>query len=58
MAELQAKHVKASGPGTKGELKKDGYAAGSVPISMRGSKPGKTSKVGYTGPNVARATGS
>lgn len=33
------------------EKKKDGYASGTVPKSMIGNKPGKTDKVGYSGPN-------
>lgn len=36
--------------------KKDGYASGPVPKSMMGSKPGKTEKHGYSGPNVTRAS--
>lgn len=38
--------------GTNAEMKKDGYAKGPVPKSMIGTKPGKTDKVGYSGPNV------
>lgn len=41
--------------GTNAPKKMDGYAGlGPVPPSMIGSKPGKTNKKGYTGPNVQR----
>lgn len=57
MGQINSKHVKASNStGETGTMKKDGYAAGSVPKSMQMSKPGKTNKKGYSGPNVARGT--
>lgn len=42
--------------GKTGSKKKDGYAAGSVPSSMLGTKAGKVEGEGYSGPNVTRAT--
>lgn len=49
------KHVKASGPGSTGKVKKDGYAAGPVPTGQVGTKTGKTPHAGYSGPSVAQA---
>lgn len=55
MADLTAKHEKVSGYGTSVTQKKDGYASGGPDDRVIGNKPGKTNKVGYTGPNVAKA---
>lgn len=55
MAELNAKHVRTS-RGSTPSVKKDGYADGTVPPSMRGTKPGKSRTAGYSGPNIAKAS--
>lgn len=47
------KHQRASKHSDDPPYMKDGYAKGPVPKAMRASKPGKTDKVGYTGPDVA-----
>jgi hypothetical protein len=58
LASINAKHVKVTGQSTgrTGTMKKDGYAAGKVPVAMIGTKPGKTSLVDYSGPPVAQGT--
>lgn len=55
---INSKHQKVSGESTgkTGHKKTDGYANTSPPISMIGTKPGKTSHVGYSGPEVAQGT--
>jgi len=55
---INSKHEKVTGQSTgqTGTKKRDGYAGTSPPISMIGTKPGKTSHVGYTGPQVAEGT--
>lgn len=55
---INSKHQKVSGQSTgkTGTKKHDGYAATSPHISQIGTKPGKTSHVGYTGPEVAQGT--
>ena len=52
------KHQKVAGKssGRNAPVKKDGYAKGPVPEIMVGAKPGKTNRVGYSGPNVATGT--
>lgn len=52
---LQSKQQKVGDFGKKGALKKDGYGSGGPPDIVIGNKPGKVGKVGYSGPNVARA---
>lgn len=49
-----SKHVKSSGFGKTGQLKKDGYAANSVPAQSMAWKRGSP----YTGPNTATGTHS
>lgn len=58
MADINAKHQKVSGKssGTNAPLKKDGYAAGRVPLSMQATKVGKTHGKGYSGPNVQQGS--
>lgn len=51
---VNSKHVKVSGFGKAGTLKKDGYASNSVPDQSMGWKRGTP----YTGPNVAQGTHS
>lgn len=55
---INSKHQKVSGQSTgqTGVMKKDGYAANQPPVAMIGTKPGKTSHVGYSGPPVAEGT--
>ena len=48
-----SKTKKASGSGSTLSFKKDGYAKGSVPDSMIGTKSGVDASHPYTGPNVA-----
>jgi hypothetical protein len=50
------RRVRNTGYGKQPTLKRDGYARGPVPESMIGTKTGKTSRVGYSGPPVARPT--
>jgi hypothetical protein len=50
---INATHKKASSHG-EAPLKKSGYASGPVPKQARGTKVGKTNKVGYSGPEVAQ----
>lgn len=54
--QLHSVHQRVTG-GTEGEsapFKKDGYASGPVPKSMRVSKVGADPLTPYSGPNVAR----
>lgn len=55
MAELNAKHQRTN-KGSPPAVKKDGYADGTVPPSMRGTKSGKSRTAGYSGPSVAKAS--
>ena len=51
MVQFQTTHVRAStSTGKTGKQKRDGYAAGSVPSAMIGTKTGQP----YSGPNMAR----
>jgi hypothetical protein len=54
MAGLHSKTRVSKSTGENAPIKKDGYAKGSVPKSMIGSKEGITNKKGYSGPNVQR----
>jgi hypothetical protein len=58
LASINSKHEKVTGQSTgkTGNKKREGYAATSPHVSMIGTKPGKTSLVGYTGPSVAQGT--
>lgn len=58
MTAINSKHQKvsdSSGEAPSGP-KKDGYASGSVPKQMIGTKVGVTNNKGYSGPNVATAS--
>jgi hypothetical protein len=53
---IHSTHQRVTG-GSEGEsatYKKDGYASGPVPKSMRVSKVGADPQTPYSGPNVAR----
>lgn len=55
---LNSKHQKVSGSsqGKVGRFKKDGYASSTPEDTFVGTKVGKTDKVGYSGPNVAKTS--
>jgi hypothetical protein len=55
--QINSKHQKVSGKssGRNAPMKKSGYAQGSIPDVLVGTKVGVTDKEGYSGPEVARA---
>ena len=55
MSGINLKTVKSSGFGKQPTVKKDGYAAGRLPDSMKGTKDGITDQNGYSGPPIAKA---
>jgi hypothetical protein len=51
--DVKSRHKKVSNNhGSNAEIKRDGYAAGSVPQMSRATKPGKTEHHPYSGPEI------